>query len=934
MYRALFRIGVLGSLIWALANGASAFGDDAFYSVRIADVELTDGKLPGYELRPTDQVPFPGADRVPAPYVAIDGDGEGLVELQNRFTPWSFTQQDYLDAEILVRVPAPREITGRLYLPSGDLKSYVITRFRIPADKANVNHSGAFYVAKASELQHLLNDQVPGGAWFRHELRETQRALQQAPAAPPAENTDFGLIPNNSLDDTYALFTGGRAISENLALDRTLTSEGTGPKTVELSSITGITIAEIDWTKLIEGKSPSLDPLASLIPADQHAVFFPTFDAYLQAMDELRGNSAPVLQIAEPRAEDARTVAKYEKQLGVPMTLAARLFGGKVVKSVAITGSDPYFRVGTDVALLFETDQPEVLKQLLWTQMQQSSQGAKEQGGKYGAVEYLGFRSEDRTISGYVAVLPGAVLLTNSPYQVERAAAVVAKTAAPLASLDEFKFFRDRYPLAADDETAFVFLSDATIRRWCGPQWRIASSRRARDVAVLADMQARYLTQLVRGEARPGPIHTDLTMVSGGELALATDGVRSPVYNTLGFQTPISELSLDKVTAEEAASYERWRTMYQRNWRWAFDPIGVKLTLNKQSLGADMTVMPLVAQSEYQTMVSVTQGSKIPPGAGDPHDTLAHVMMSINHDALPVRQYAGLASAMAPGAKIDVLSWLGDTVGFYLDRDPLWGELMDPKLDNRQREELLRAKDYALPLAVRIDSRSNLKLAAFLAGARAYIEQTGPGLTAWEALKHQEHAYVKIGATPQAGETGVPEKFAIYYGVIGDALVVTPNEGVLKRAIERQNTKKNQGDKPESANVEPWLGENIALQADRAAADAMYAVGEDQYRLQLQRLSWSNLPILNAWHRLFPDKDPVKLHETYWHARLVCPGGGEYVWNDEYQTMESTVFGSPVNRKMEDVQVSPLQQFERGNFGLTFENQGLRARVQLKRAAK
>ena len=61
----------------------------------------------------------------------------------------------------------------------------------------------------------------------------------------------------------------------------------------------------------------------------------------------------------------------------------------------------------------------------------------------------------------------------------------------------------------------------------------------------------------------------------------------------------------------------------------------------------------------------------------------------------------------------------------------------------------------------------------------------------------------------------------------------------------------------------------------------------------MQLRSWSNLPILNEWKRLFPNEDPVKVHERLWHVTLICPGGGKYVWNDQWHTMESTVYGHP-----------------------------------------
>jgi hypothetical protein len=50
--------------------------------------------------------------------------------------------------------------------------------------------------------------------------------------------------------------------------------------------------------------------------------------------------------------------------------------------------------------------------------------------------------------------------------------------------------------------------------------------------------------------------------------------------------------------------------------------------------------------------------------------------------------------------------------------------------------------------------------------------------------------------------------------------------------------------------------------------------------------------------------------------------------------MESTVFGSPAQPKEGTTTRSLLTGILRGNFGLTFENDGLRARAALDRGAE
>ena len=108
----------------------------------------------------------------------------------------------------------------------------------------------------------------------------------------------------------------------------------------------------------------------------------------------------------------------------------------------------------------------------------------------------------------------------------------------------------------------------------------------------------------------------------------------------------------------------------------------------------------------------------------------------------------------------------------------------------------------------------------------------------------------------------------------------------------------------------------------------------ESYQSRQQILAWSNLPILTEWKRLFPDQDPVKVHEQFWQTKLVCPGGGSYVWNEKWHTMESTVYGHPGEPKPGPQQIAALANLTGANLGLSFEDQGLSAKVVLDRQLK
>jgi hypothetical protein len=106
----------------------------------------------------------------------------------------------------------------------------------------------------------------------------------------------------------------------------------------------------------------------------------------------------------------------------------------------------------------------------------------------------------------------------------------------------------------------------------------------------------------------------------------------------------------------------------------------------------------------------------------------------------------------------------------------------------------------------------------------------------------------------------------------------------------------------------------------------------EAYQAYMQSLAWSNLPILNEWKRRYPDQDPQVLHERLWQERLLDPAGGRYVWNEKWQTMESTVYGHPGEPKPGPLRPSALNGLNSASLGVTFEEQGLRGRVQIERA--
>jgi hypothetical protein len=692
----------------------------------------------------------------------------------------------------------------------------------------------------------------------------------------------------------------------------------------------------MNWQPIVRDLTPQKDPLASFIPADQHALFSPSFAAMTTLIDEASIHGTPILRLLDPRSEDALTQERYETQLCLSLDKWARLLGPSLIRSLAMTGSDPYLRTGSDVAILFETDDLVRLEAGIQMQYQRvkslDHQVQSVSGSLLGQV-YQGVVKSDRSVCSYMAAWDRTVVVTNSLVQLEKILKARAGQCETLVELDEYTFFRDRYK-RSEPETALLIITDAAIRRWCGPHWRIGASRRVRAAAFMAELQAQNMETLVSGfpeDQRQLNVTPPLAM---GQVSLTSQGVVSSVYGTLDFQTPIAELAMTSATQAEAQAYKRYRDLYQRRWRQFFDPIAIRFHVDpdkENKISMDLTVRPLIAATQYQQFIDITGSHGIQPGAGDPHpEALAQYVLSIDRNADQIQSFGNMAAAMVPGLRANPLSWLGEWVSLYVDEDQFWQDYQDVAASGSQRQvsEFMENNLARLPVALHVDVSHSLKLAGFLVTARAFVEQTAPNMTVWDNQIYREQPYVRIRPAERIrSQSRVVSELALYYAVTPKALVVSLSEPMIKRAIDRQQPSNDVASLSELS----WLGENMAVHIKGPGMAVVQALFDHNAEDILRRRAWGNLVILNEWRRRFDKVPPLELHQRFWQTKLVCPGGGDYLWNDTFNSMESTAFGCPASPKTPSSFPNALTSLRDVNLGLTFEDSGLRARAEVKR---
>ena len=393
--------------------------------------------------------------------------------------------------QLVFRSDKPLEkVSGKVYLPNSRKMELTEFDFDFELDGRSVEEK-AFYSAMEEFYRNLANARLPGQRWFQHKLEEA--LVKQG--KPTKRNESRNRLRSSGFDRSLDFFSGSRAVMENIQLDRELLrAESSSPKTIDVDSIPGITIQEFDWKPHLKEVPPKLDALAQYIPHDQHVIFLQSVESLAAIMAESGQLLTPAFGGVNSDAIDAQVVPRYLRQMMLDLGEAfAGEESAEQIKSIAITGGDPYSELGTDIGVVVEfnnENSAEAFSDFLFDQFPNQSQIKAIDG-----IENSNFvQSPDRSVSLHSHRNGNVLWLSNSNSQVRYLKKCASRTVVAISTLDGYRFFRQRYPIE-EGESAFVFMSDAAIRRWCGPKWRIGQSRRVRASAELSMQHAEHLTE-------------------------------------------------------------------------------------------------------------------------------------------------------------------------------------------------------------------------------------------------------------------------------------------------------------------------------------------------------------------------------------------------------------------------------------------------------
>ncbi len=644
----------------------------------------------------------------------------------------------------------------------------------------------------------------------------------------------------------------------------------------------------------------------------------------------------PLMFWFEPQSRMVDVQGFYQRQLGLRLDFAARSVGGALIDEVAITGSDPYFPTGTDVAVLMQSKQSKVLFELIAAQIATAGQmrGALQSKEEIEGSTVVCWKTADRQMSSYIVQLPDAVVVSNSPEQMRQVLRAGAQKRSAMKDLDEYKFFRGRYPRKPDQNKAFVIITDAAIRRWCGPEWRIAAARRTRARAELADLTVEHMDSIVAGNVSgEKAISASTSLPSLGDLFLSSRGVRSARFGTLAFQTPIAEMALKSATQEEVRLYGNWRIDYQRRWRNVFDPIAIEVLVEDEDIHLDLSVIPLILDSSYRQWMELSGTGRLKKErpAKHPESMISSsIAIDVNSEG-----FAYVRVLLDDIGSADLLNWIDGELTWHVDYDQGWFERLEARSPWAVGES---PSLHDVPIGLFIPSCDNVRMAAFVDAVRARIERVVPNLITWKEKSFGDLQYV-VGTFKEdaIGRLELPE---IYYATIPSGLALSANEQVLLRMVKHRTEQvadRVEGQHENEADAGPNAGPNAEPRPNyelRLSGKGMQWDLWQGWNSGLRwncRLAWSNIPAMNYLRSRYPDRDPIAVYKLLFGEQLVDPAEGEYLWSDAMQTYESSHYGHHLAPKAGPSVIVDAQPSDVAEASLSFQDGGLRARFQLDR---
>jgi hypothetical protein len=717
---------------------------------------------------------------------------------------------------IWVRRPAKdaaKALEGEIYIPAAWRAADPTRRgrFKVPApdksvsDPAVVKQFGEACAQTFGEMRHH--------ALF-YGFAADRMLARYAPVPMPKGGAQARPMRGrrSELDRLMDTTTGMASVQEAIQSDRPLWLQTAREKsTIALASLKAPALAMHPFAEMLKvlKKPVAEEKLANATPADFYYARLNDLAVFFKIVDQLDAWATPAVNVLEGHGEDHALSERTLTQLGLERTQLARTLGTSVVAELALVGSDPYVREGSDLTVIFRVKQKAMFDAGLANALSNHQRVHPGTGDK--PVDHQGVaihvqRSTDGALRQHRATVGDLEIVSNSLGATRRVLDTIAGRSPKLSEQPDWRYMMARDGGRSD---GLVFLGDRFIAEVVGPRQKIMQARR--ELALSELLQPGWAALLYGWLEGRAPASTDELVASGllgkDELRHASDGTAiaftpgKAARSSWGSSTvmePLIDLPpLKMVSQAEKEAYERFADGYQRYWQQYLDPICLRLAVEPDGksgtkLTADLRVLPLIEGTEYREIGEMVGHARLTTpmiGAG------LRAVIGIGADAKLRRELNRLAGSSPLGGSIS-LDWLGDWLFFGVeDRAEVARSLMvlersavpqapSGDEDRSRKDEFSTA--LKTPVYLSIGLRNLVGATLFLSAAKKLVGDAAPGVVQWgEGPLYKGMHTVHIAVAPKQMGSNQPGA-DIWYAISDSALVFTLSESVLHHVLDER----------------------------------------------------------------------------------------------------------------------------------------------------
>lgn len=556
--------------------------------------------------------------------------------------------------------------------------------------------------------------------------------------------------------------------------------------TVALSSLEIPVARRHDWARMLRGllSQHPVPKISQSVPAEFYFVHAKSGESLFLLLDELSRFLTPAAHLLEQRGAGYRLSERYQTQLGLVRGPLSRALGPKVIREVAVVGSDPFLRVGSDVTILFEASNRAVLQAGLAEALHRAASGRgpldvlrSEVRGR----QLVHSRTSDGAVSQFMVVEGTRIYVSNSQAALERVLAAADGKHDRLSDEADFRYMMRRDENAPYDVIAYA--GDRFVAEIVSPRARVLDARRLLARGELKRVgRAALLSGLMGREVNSDP----KALLKSGLLAAHQgshfDG--SPIekgphstWGSPGSMIPLIDLPTpEKVTKAEKTAYESFVRGYNFDWGEEIDPIALRMKLNAEGTGfeAHLRILPIVNGREYREIREFVGGQRLRfrgSALG------AQAVLAIAEDSGLRRDLIG-ASHQVLGQALE-LDWVGEYAFLGLEDRNALTQIFSPFAPSEQRlgegDELERLASLPAYLGVNLKSRAGAELTMAL--LRAAIP-TSAGVK-WNDPRDYKGVTIHSLHVAEMG-TGIQ----LFYAIGKETLFFALQERTIRRLID------------------------------------------------------------------------------------------------------------------------------------------------------